>query len=191
MPWWISVTNVVERSSFQICKEGFVYNPVTLIDGLGREEVAVVAKTYIISLHVVLVKSSLISRFSEWRICLRLYRCTWLSEPPGKMWWYERCLHFDRGGPGWDRGDGGHGLWSSLWVVNVHCTMVGRCKAAWQRNPYVRSHVVMWHEVNVLNDVSFEEATKEVCVLANPNYFHDKFSYFFLQTERACLWDSN
>lgn len=46
--------------------------------------------------------------------------------------------------------------------------MVGRCKPAWQRNPYVRSHVVMWHEVNVVNDVSFEEATKEVRVLATP-----------------------
>jgi len=43
MPWWISIPHVVERS----CKEGFIYNPSTLKNELGREEVAVVAKTQI------------------------------------------------------------------------------------------------------------------------------------------------
>ncbi|KAG0582618.1 hypothetical protein KC19_3G073400 [Ceratodon purpureus] len=39
--------------------------------------------------------------------------------------------------------------------------MVGRCKPASQKNQHVRSHVVMWHEVNESNEVTFEDGIKE------------------------------
>ena len=42
--------------------------------------------------------------------------------------------------------------------------MVGRCKLAWQKSQHVRSHVVMWHEVNDANEVALEDGTKEVRV---------------------------
>jgi len=42
----------------------------------------------------------------------------------------------------------------------------------------------MWHEVNVLNDVSFEEATKEVRVLQT------QFLFIFFLLTKSMLVDS-